>query len=75
MKFEALAAALPPIIPATELPRLLGGLYTAKTLANKRWAGNGPKAFKLGRKVVHMREDIISWLQEEMRPFDPDATE
>ena len=70
----SLAESLPAIIPATELPRLLGGLYTKKTLANKRSQGFGPKAFRIGRKIAHTRGDVISWLSEEMRPLDPDAT-
>ncbi|CAK7007515.1 MAG: hypothetical protein DELT_00303 [Desulfovibrio sp.] len=73
--FSALTEVLPPLIPATELPRLLGGLYTSKTLANMRWMGKGPKAFKLGHKVIHLREDVISWLREELRPFDLESSE
>ena len=69
----ALADGWPPIIPATELSRLLGGLYTSKTLGNLRWMGKGPRAFRLGRKVVHQRQDVIEWLQAEMRPIDPDG--
>ena len=67
--------SLPPIIPATELPRLLGGLYTKKTLSNMRWMGKGPKSFKIGHKVIHLREDVISWLAEELRPFDSESVE
>jgi len=64
---------LPALIPATELPRLLGGLYTKKTLANMRWQGVGPKALKIGRKVAHLRADVVLWLQEQSQAFDPDA--
>ena len=71
-RFASLAESIPPIIPATELPRLLGGLFTAKTLANRRWQGLEPKAFKLGHKVFHRREDIISWISETAREFNPD---
>jgi hypothetical protein len=73
--FTQLTESLPAIIPATQLSRLLGGLYTRKTLSNMRWLGRGPKAYRAakGRKLFHTREDIISWLQAEMRPFDPDA--
>ena len=73
MDFDKLADSLPPLISAAELSRLPSGIYTQKTLANKRWTGTGPKVFKIGRKVVHTRENVVSWLQAEMRPFDPDV--
>jgi hypothetical protein len=63
----------PPIIPASMLPRLLEDAYTKKTLANMRWMGKGPKAHKLGRKVVYLRKDVVAWLCQEIRPIDPDA--
>lgn len=68
-----LAETLPAIIPAVELPRVLGNIYTAKYFGNLRWMGKGPKACKLGHKVVYLRSDVLSWLREELRPFDPDA--
>ena len=71
--FSRLAEELPSIVPATELPRLLGNIYTAKYLANLRWMGKGPRSFKLGRKVVHMREDVLLWLREAMLPFNSDV--
>jgi len=65
--------ALPEMIPAMELPGLLGNVYTAKYLSNLRHLGAGPRAYKLGRKVIHMRADVVNWLSEQIRPFDPDA--
>lgn len=69
--FTQLAESLPEMIPATELPRLLGGIYSAKYFANLRWMGKGPRSFKLGHKVLYLREDIIVWLKEEVRAFVP----
>ena len=74
-RIALLAETWPPIISAEELPRLLGGLYTKKTLANMRWQGTGPRAFKIGRKVFHLRQDVVDWLLAKARPFDPDAIE
>lgn len=71
--FTQLAETLPEMIPATELPRLLGHIYTAKYLSNLRWIGKGPRCFKLGHKVFYLREDVRAWLAQTVRPFDADA--
>ena len=68
-----LSEALPEMIPATALPGLLGNVYTAKYLSNLRHIGAGPRAYRLGRKIVHLRADVIGWLKESICPFDPDA--
>ena len=70
--FSQLAEALPAVIRAAELPKLLGNIYTAKYFANLRWMGKGPRSFRLGHKIFHLRQDVIDWLTEEVRPFDPD---
>ena len=72
--FSGLVETLPPIIPATELSRWLGGLYSKKTLNNMRHLKKGPRSFRLkgGRKLFSLREDVIAWLTEQALPFDPD---
>ena len=72
-RFASLAASLPPLVPATELPGHLNNLYSPKYLANLRWSGKGPRCIKVGRKVAYLREDVITWLEAEAREFTPDA--
>ena len=73
--FTELEASLPAVIPAAELSRLLGGLYTRKTLQNMRTAGFGPLTYRVGkgRKRFSLRGDVIAWLKGTVRPFDSDA--
>ena len=71
--FSQLAETLPFVIPATELSKALGNIYTAKYFANLRWLGKGPRYYKLGHKIFYLRSDVIIWLQEEAQTFDPDA--
>lgn len=67
MKFNDLRDSLPPLIPRSEVHRLLGGLYSAKYLANLNSMGEGPPFSKIGRKVVYRREDLIDWLEEKAK--------
>lgn len=64
MIFEELTKSLPAIIPRAAVPKLLGGLYSAKYLANLNSMGEGPPFIKVGRKVVYRREDLVMWLEE-----------
>lgn len=32
------------------------------SLRNMRTEGRGPKSFKLGRRVVYKREDVLAWI-------------
>ena len=57
--FSGLAETLPEMIPATALPGYLGHVYRAKYLSNLRYMGAGPRAFKLGRRVFHLKADVI----------------
>ena len=68
--FSQLAESLPEIIPATALPGLLGNVYSAKYLSNLRHIGAGPRAYKLKRRVFHLKADVLDWLREGARPFD-----
>lgn len=61
--FAELARILPPLIPRSEVPKLLPGLFSAKYLANLDALGEGPEYIKIGRKVVYTREAFIFWLK------------
>ena len=67
-----LAETLPVVIPAPNLAGHLGNVYTEKYFSNRRWMGKPPRSYKLGRKVVYLKGDIISWLRQEIRAFNPD---
>lgn len=37
----------------------------AGTLRYWRWAGTGPKSFKVGRRVMYREQDVAEWLDEQ----------
>ena len=53
----------PIFVSATEVEKLFPGLR-AKTLANLRSQGRGPRFFKRGRRVFYRVEDLERWLME-----------
>ena len=67
MLFEELRKSLPPLIPRSKVAELLGGLYSAKYLANLNSMGEGPPFIKIGRKVVYRRDDLVDWLEEKAK--------
>jgi hypothetical protein len=63
--FTRLSVELPVIVSRSEVPRLLGGLVSAGTLANEDAAGTGPRGrFYVGRRAAYPRESLIEWLRE-----------
>lgn len=65
--FTRLTAELPPVIARSEVPRLLGGLVSAGTLANADSAGQGPAGrFYLGKRAAYGREELLDWLRERL---------
>ena len=67
-----LTEELPAVIARQEVPRLLGGIISAKRLANLDSLGLGPSnRFYVGRKVVYRTADLLDWLaarSEELKP-------
>ena len=64
---KVMLAKLPPIIARKDIGRQLGGLVSAKTLANADSAGTGPLgAYQVGRVIVYPTEALINWLIETM---------
>ena len=53
---------IPPIIARQQVPILLGGAISSKTLANLDSQGKGPKRMRIGRKVVYKADDFLEWL-------------
>lgn len=53
---------LPPFMARSEVPKLLGGVVSAKTLANKDSLDEGPGVYKrVGGKVVYRTIDLLEW--------------
>ena len=62
MTLGYLSEKLPPIISRDHIEKLLGGIISAKSLANLDSLGKGPKRMKIGRKVAYRTEDLLYWL-------------
>jgi len=63
VKFIDLLPTLPPVIARSEVPKLLGGVVSAKTLANADCELVGPEGkLRVGRKVAYITESLLEWL-------------
>jgi hypothetical protein len=62
-KLEDLAKRLPPIIARDHVEGFLGGVISAKRLANLDCLGEGPKRMRIGRKVAYRTDDLLAWLE------------
>ena len=63
LDFMDLAEKLPPIIARSQIEKLLGGVISAKRLANLDSLGEGPKPrMRIGRKIAYRTEDLLNWL-------------
>lgn len=63
VSFEHLRKNLPPIISRDHVSEILGGVISAKTLANLDSEGKGPKRIRVGRKVIYLTDDFLKWLE------------
>ena len=62
---DALAGHLPPTMARTEVPKLLGGIVSSKSLANADSLGVGPEGrFKIGRRVCYQTDQLLAWLEK-----------
>ena len=65
--FKTLAPELPQIMARTEVKNYLGGVISAKTLANLDSLGLGPSGRQnIGSKVFYVTESLLEWLDERM---------
>jgi len=69
LNFENLSKTLPPLISRDHVEDYLGGVITAKTLANLDSEGKGPKLMRIGRKVAYMTADLLEWLSQRLKPL------
>jgi len=61
---EELREVLPPVFTRTKASELLGGIISAKTLANLGIRKEGPPAFRSSRHVIYHRESFLAWLSQ-----------
>jgi len=62
MALDELRQVLPPVFTRTKASELLGGIISAKTLANLGIRKEGPPAFRSSRHVIYQRESFLAWL-------------
>lgn len=43
----------------------------AATVRYWRHIGNGPRGFKLGRRVLYSRAEVLDWIEQARRSQDP----
>ena len=51
-----------------ELHEFLGGLVPVRTIYGWRTKGEGPKAYKVGKRVLYRRADVEAWLERQADP-------
>jgi hypothetical protein len=69
---DSLRRELPPTFTRATAVKMLGGLFTAGTLANLDCRSEGPGGSLIGRKMVYERESFIAWLESRMQGGDGD---
>lgn len=67
LDFLAIAEQFPPVIARKEVGRVFGGIISPKTLANHDALGTGPRhRYQVNGHVVYRREDLLTWLNEQI---------
>lgn len=65
MDFKNMIERLPVTMSRTEVPKLLGGIVSSKSLANADSLGVGPEGrFKIGRRVCYQTDQLLAWLEK-----------
>jgi len=61
---DGLRNLLPPIFSRETASKMIGGIFTPRTLSNFDAAGRGPKKkVRIGKRVAYEKEDFLDWLQ------------
>lgn len=51
------------VVARNQIEKFTGGIYTARTMINKDYKGEGPRgSFHLGRQVVYPVDSLCDWL-------------
>lgn len=65
--FDELRNQLPPIFTRETASKMIGGIFSPKTLSNRDAAGKGPSnKVYIGKKVAYRKEAFIQWLERLM---------
>lgn len=71
---NSLRHQLPMFIARAEVSTQLGGMVSAKTLANADSQLEGPEgSFRCGRKVVYPKEALLEWLRPRLAMIREDG--
>lgn len=62
-----------PYISQEEAGELLGGMNRA-SLANLRYAGTGPAYYKVGRRILYRRDEVLKWIESTRRTSTAQAS-
>ena len=62
INLSALSKKLPPIISRDRIEKHLGGVISAKRLANLDSLGEGPPRIRIGRKIAYQTDLLLEWL-------------
>lgn len=61
---DGLRKLLPPIFTRETASKMIGGIFSPRTLSNFDAAGRGPRRkIKIGKRVAYEKEDFLEWLQ------------
>jgi hypothetical protein len=63
---DSLRRELPPTFTRATAAKMLGGLFTAGTLANLDCLGKGPGGALIGHKMVYERDTFLAWIERRM---------
>ena len=61
-----LRRTLPPIVARKKIEHYLGGILSARYLANLDSDKKGPPRVKIGRNVGYLRDPLVDWLQSRL---------
>lgn len=62
--FSELERSMPEIFTRETACKLIGGIFSPRTLSNFDAAGNGPRIkLRIGKKVAYKRHDFLEWLE------------
>lgn len=66
--FKCLRESLPPVFSRETASKMIGGIFSPRTLSNLDAEGKGPRQKRhIGKKVAYAREDFLDWLEGQFR--------
>lgn len=71
---STLTETMPKIFCRTNIESLTGGLMTYGTQKNLDSSQDGPKCFRMGKKVAYLKDDYLLWFETYLAERWQDAT-